>query len=363
MQVELAGAYEHLGHIQGRPVTSNLGKSDEALVTYRKALLIRTTMAAKAPDNVAVQGALVTCLQRMGATHRSMGDRKKTLELEESAMAIRKNILKLDPSNIKLKRDPATNCTTISLVFNQVGFKEKVMNARERAWQLSIEIAAAYPVDLSDQANLQAALGRLAGIQLVNGKPTEALRNFREVGKRDEGLLGKTPRNPQRKLNLAASYHGLAGTFENVHEFNESREFYRNALEIRKELLAEDPKDFQRSSLLGATYFRLGRVDVMAGRPDDARQGLLHTFDIRTNLMKSAGTHAGAVGEMAEVCMARGQLEAKTDAKKVLDWYNKAEALFAGLEVKGSLVSANQELRAQMHSEMKDASAAAAARR
>ena len=66
---------------------------------------------------------------------------------------------------------------------------------------------------------------------------------------------------------------------------------------------------------------------------------------------------------MAEVCMARGQLEAKTDAKKVLDWYNKAEALFAGLEVKGSLVSANQELRAQMHSEMKDASAAAAARR
>lgn len=320
-------------------------------------------MAAKASDDVTVQGALATCLQQIGAVHRSMGDMKQSLELEERALAIRKKSVKLAPSNMKLKRELATSYTTISLLFNQMGLNDQVMSARERAWQLSKEVADANPENLSDKADVQQALGRLAGIQLVNGKPAEALKNFREVVTLDEVLLEKTPRNPQRKLNLANSYHALAGGFEHVLQFNESREFYSKALAIRKELAAADPKDVHRASLLGATYFRLGRVDVMSGHLDEARPELLHSYDIRTNLLKSGGAVAGALGEMAEVCMALGQLEAKTDSKKAMDWYNKAEAIFADLEAKGSLVSANHALREQMHKDMKAASAAASARR
>ena len=348
LQIELADAYEHLGNMQGRPATANLGKADDALATYRKALLIRNSMASAAPKNIPIQMALATCLQRIGAIQRSMGDRKKSLELEQSALNIREKLLQSNPSSLEVKRDVATSYTTLSLGLTEMGDWDGVLKARLRALVLSREIATANPGDLSDLANMSACTLRLAGIQLKLKNNAEALRNYRGAVELDKQVLTKTPGSPQRKQNLAASYSGLGGALEDTGDLEGALDAFRKSLAIRTELSTADPKDWRAASLAAASYFRIGLVEITAGRLEQARTDLLRAYDIRTNLSQASPSNTGARAEIAEACAAVGRLEAKTDQKVALEWFNKADAIYAGLESKGQLSETSRDLRGKL---------------
>ena len=348
LQIELANAYEHLGNIQGRPATSNLGHADDALATYRKALLIRNSMAATAPNDVAIQSALATCLQRIGAMHRSMGDAKKSLELEQTALALREKLLLANPSNPEVKRDLATSYSTLASVFTEMGDWEEVLSKRQRALDLSKEIAQANPTATSDVANMSATMLRLAGIQLTHGSKPEALKNYRGAVEIDKQLLEKTPRNPQRKLNLAASYIGLGGALEDAGDLEGAREAFDKSLDIRQELSTADPKDWRTASLYATTHFRIGLLDLKRGHETEARTSLLRAYDIRTNLSEANPSNTGARAEIAESCTALGRLESPRDPKQALEWFNKAAAIYTALESKGQLSATSRNLREQL---------------
>ena len=348
LQIELANAYEHLGNIQGRPATSNLGHADEALATYRKALLIRNAMADAAPKDIAAQSALATCLQRIGAMHRSMGDSKKSLELEHKALEIRENLLKVNPSNLEVKRDVATSYSTLASAFTEMGRWDEVLEARKRALELSTEIANANPNASSDVANMSATKLRLAGIQLIHGSKPEALKNYRGAVEIDKQLLEKTPRNPQRKLNLAASYQGLGGALEDTGDLGGALAAFHEALEIRQELSTADPKDWRTASLYASTHYRIGLLELKRAQPDEARSSLLRAYDIRTNLSQSNPSNSGARAEIAEACTALGRIEVPTDPAKALEWYTKAAAIYSGLEAKGQMSATSRTLRDEL---------------
>src|SRR5207253_834457 len=101
------------------------------------------------------------------------------------------------------------------------------------------------------------------------------LKNYRAAIEIDRQLLELSPRNPQRKLNLAASYNGLGGALENSGDLDGALDAFRKSLEFRQELSTADPKDFRTASLYAASLARVGVVQLKAGHSEDARGSLL----------------------------------------------------------------------------------------
>ncbi|HKO56515.1 MAG TPA: serine/threonine-protein kinase, partial [Thermoanaerobaculia bacterium] len=66
LQMELAGAYQRVGDVQGLPYNANLGDTPGALISYRKALAIAEQVRAREPENEAVLRLLADLHDRAG---------------------------------------------------------------------------------------------------------------------------------------------------------------------------------------------------------------------------------------------------------------------------------------------------------
>ena len=348
LQLELAEAYEKVGNIQGRPISSNLGHPDQALASYRKSLLIRQSLAAAQPKDAATQALLATCLQRISGVHRQMGDYKKSLELEEKALAIRVGLLNADPANVEWKRDAASSYSTLASVFTQLGNWTEVLSVREKALAMFRQISDSNPKNSDDRANVSAAILRLAGIQLKLGNKAEALQNYKKAAEIDETLVEQDVGSAQRKLNLASSYFGLGGALSDVGDSSGALAAFEKSLALRRQLSAADPKDWRTASLHAATHFRIGLLHTKSGQATKARESLLRAYDIRLNLSQVNPSNSGARAEIAESCAALGDLIASTDRDQALDWYGKAKSIYAELEANGRLSAVSAQLREEL---------------
>ena len=348
LQLELAEAYEKVGNIQGRPISSNLGHPDEALASYRKSLLIRESLAGSKPIDALTQASLATCLQRIAGVHRQMGDYKKSLELEQRALAIRTGLMSADPSNLQWKRDAASSYSTLAAVHTQLGNWPEVLSVREKSLQMFRQVAEANPSDSDDLSNASAATLRLAGIQLKLGKKAEAMENYHQAITTDEKLVEGNPAVTQRRLNLASSYFGMGGALSDSGDVAGALAAFEKSLAIRRQLSTADPKDWRTASLYAATHFRIGLMLTKAGQTARARESLLRAYDIRLNLSNANPSNAGARAEIAEACAALGDLTALTDREQALDWYGKARTIYAELESKGQLSAVSAQLREEL---------------
>ena len=108
LQRELASAYERVGDVQGGFRSTNLGDIPGSLVSYRKALAIRTTVAASNPHDAAAQRELFFAHGKLGNALISTGDRAGGLEQERQIVTIAEKLSASDPSNFDNRRLLAT---------------------------------------------------------------------------------------------------------------------------------------------------------------------------------------------------------------------------------------------------------------
>ncbi len=72
LKIELAKAYLKIGDVQGRPYAANLGKTEDALVSYQKAVDILQNAAEKSPKKYELKRELVRAMTRLTALKARM---------------------------------------------------------------------------------------------------------------------------------------------------------------------------------------------------------------------------------------------------------------------------------------------------
>jgi len=73
LKLELAKAYEKIGDVQGRPYAANLGKSEDALVSYQKAVDVLKNASERSPKEFELKRELVRALIRLIALKARLG--------------------------------------------------------------------------------------------------------------------------------------------------------------------------------------------------------------------------------------------------------------------------------------------------
>ena len=112
LQRDLAAAYERVGDIQGRPNTANLGRLDDALASYRKALAIRRQLTPDGGDTP-LHAAIAANLHRIGEVLWWNGETRSALEHFEEGRQLRLRLVEDEPGIWEHRLDLAASWEAI----------------------------------------------------------------------------------------------------------------------------------------------------------------------------------------------------------------------------------------------------------
>ena len=312
LQRELAAAYLKVGDVQGRPYTSNLGQSDGALASYRKAVTILDHLSAGAPSDKEVISELATAHERIGNIQLRKGDFADALAQNQKALAMRQTLLSGDPSSrtyrsvvadsylfvgdatqvscreadclqraLDMQRQALEiretlyrenpvdleNQRAVAQAHTRVGFrmsqlfsmtKDKQYLAQwlqndEAALTIRKDLAAADSTNAIDRRNFADQLMLTGSAQLANGDVDAAFRAFRSSLDVFKVLSAADPTNSEARTDISNVYSRLAKAYEQTNNETEARKNYDAALNIISQLLAEDPANEEELSV-GAAF-------------------------------------------------------------------------------------------------------------
>jgi serine/threonine protein kinase len=203
-----------------------LGLQEEALATYRQALVLVEQLAAASPSDSKLQAALATCYTRIGFTLRTRGNSAQALAPYERAREIQEKLAREDPADPHLQE-------TFSWTLSNIGVIEQ-------------------------------DLGRLAeAIQLH--EHTIAIHN---------GLVKMHPTNPRYRSDLAWCWRYLCMAHFTRGDSASALELAERAAVVHEELVAAHREDVEFRWRLARCLDEVGRIRTRSGRPADAAGSL-----------------------------------------------------------------------------------------
>jgi serine/threonine protein kinase/tetratricopeptide (TPR) repeat protein len=201
---ELANAYKKVSDAQGAPGQPNLGRVDDGLRNFQKAIEFERRASALNP---AYTASLATMQSRLAYEEMLSGHLPQARENLEAAAALLNRLRAAKPE------DPDLLALATSVAMSQGDLKEYEGHSRERlpflqqAHQTAVECAQVRPSN-DARRGLHLVSGLLATALADNERYDEALGVLREAEPIIDALLAEQPQNPTflRQKMAAAGY-------------------------------------------------------------------------------------------------------------------------------------------------------------
>jgi non-specific serine/threonine protein kinase/serine/threonine-protein kinase len=333
---ELAAAYERIGHVQGVRSEPNLGKTQAALDSLKKALAIREKLAAMNPSNASDRSALAAIYGSFGnILQQQTGDYQGGLEYVRKSVAIREAIAAANPSDVRARVGVAIGYHSLADALLGVEDFSQSMESHRRELAIFQEVAKANPTSETYQRNLALGYKYLGGAQIHAGQLTEALQNYQAALDIDEALSAAKP-TPQARIGVSFDLSDIGLIYGRRNAPARALDYFSKALGIREELSRGDPKDAHVQQALATAHQRVGSTLVQLGRRLDALDHFQKMLQIREALARS---DPAKQGDLAEACTDFGRAllnlgnaaqpaspGALKDYSDALRWFRKAAA-------------------------------------
>lgn len=308
LEMELAGAYQRIGDVQGLPYRPNLGDGGAALTSYRKAQALAERVGARDQENEDARALVADLRDRAGLVEQRALDFGGALRDHAAALAIRERLAGRSPvrelarartwvaigdciylsSGLKPVKHGAT--TARGAYETALRILEKVPPAGPHRRDLLMESGRAHQrlggyftgSFEHDQtralAHHQAALRALEERSRLDPSDATARRNYADhlvmmatlqnrTGDGDAAAAGTTralavlqelaaadPDNVEAQLDLAFAHEQLGYAQEIRGRWRESAAAVEKALRIRERLAAADPKNREIRRGLAGLY-------------------------------------------------------------------------------------------------------------
>jgi len=330
LQVEVAAAYIRVGDVQGRPYAPNLGQTEAALASYRKALSILEPIVASRPVDAPARRQLANAHERIGLVQlrkfqfdQATGSQRQALamreqlstqnpadagirgELAESrmnfgdalqatcftgrgvtecllsalesqrqALAMFQELSRAHPDDVQLRRDIASVDMKIAfrlrdLAVNQhdVRLQRQSLESHHRAMQIREEIVAADPTNVRDRRNAADQRMLLADAQMTAGDLTSALAGYRRSTATFQSLVEIDPVNAEARRDLSFAHQKMGLALAKSGANAAALDSYRAAMACAKQLLADDPNGEDRQTLNSANERAATTAEAMGNFP------------------------------------------------------------------------------------------------
>jgi tetratricopeptide (TPR) repeat protein len=298
LQMELAGAYERVGDVQGMPYRPNLGDTAGALASYHKALSLAGPLREAEPENAPAARLLADVHDRIGWIEQRRLRFRSALQHHEAARELREAL----PSRT-IADDLAAARTWVaigdclylstSLTPVQRGKPTTVRGAYETAVRIVERVPPRGPHRKDLLTEIGRAHQRLGGYftgAMEHDEPLamqhhEAARRAIEERAALDPSDGVARRNYADHLVMMATLHNRMG--DGAAALGRTS----RALVILKELAAADPNNVEAQHDLAFCYEQTGAACLDLQRWSDARAALEQALAIRTRLIAADPTN------------------------------------------------------------------------
>lgn len=285
LQRELATAYKKVGDVQGNPYNANLGDSDGALASYRKALAISETLSGADPTNVRDRRDLVEMYMSVADLLWAKGENAGSLDTYRKALTIREALSAADPSNTNDRNQLARNYYFIGQALLKKGDVAGALESYRKALTIAEALEAADPANKKARQIAAVSYLKIADTLALKDDHASALENHRKALSLQQVLTAADPANATLRRQVAIFIGRVGEDQREVGDFVGAIESERQALAIQKQLADADPTNAQIRADLASTYTDIGETFLRMNRSEAALENLNRAAAVLTELL------------------------------------------------------------------------------
>ncbi|MCA9251864.1 MAG: protein kinase [Phycisphaerae bacterium] len=296
---DLVGAYLRIGQMQGHPHHVNVGDTEGALASYRKALELAQDAAERWPDNPTAQRDLGLGHEAVASLHIALG-RLENVEAHLRKYAeIAEQLKNAFPPAHAARRDPGLAHNKLGRLYENQGDLVKAQAEYKKSYEARLLLANDQPEYKMFQMDLAKSQSKLGDIHLRLGELDEALKWFRESHAMRERYV-EGSRNEADAVRTLSLTHGRIGqALLSLGRYEEARtefEAYRN---LRQGLVKSNPGDARAKRDLAVAHYRLGEFNKQIGNYEQAANAFGQFVGILEELSNESTNDARALTDLA----------------------------------------------------------------
>lgn len=260
LQREMAEAYERVAELQGNPLTPNLGDTQGALSSYRKALVIRESLSRTDPGNLRLRRDLADLYGEISDILITSGDTAGAVAHSRQAVGIYEALALHYAGDTGFQNQLIVSTYKHAYQLQKEGDIAGSLIAYERAATLSRRLIEAKPGDMAGQIHLATSLDGIGDIFRQKGNTDGALENRRKVLIIREALVKGDPNNAHYRRQLGFAHHNLGLSLTEAGFLMPALEHFRSELSLFESLRIADPKDAQAQRNVSLAHIQIGNV-------------------------------------------------------------------------------------------------------
>jgi eukaryotic-like serine/threonine-protein kinase len=312
------------------------GKMSQALKSYQQALLIHQRLVRLLPNNAEVESDLAQIDQKLGMIAEGQANLAEADRNYQEALAIRSKLLKEAPNQPERLHG-------LFLITEKIGFlaaEKGDAGGAEDLYRKAIDlgeqsISQNLAIERSIREDLSLVYLRLCQVSLAKGDFKDALHGAQKSLDIRRELVSQNPNNTVYERDLGITLEKIGEILSQQGNWNEAMNKFQECLAIREKLAAQDPKNMHWQEDLALSYEDLGRVLQSRGQIEKAVANFQNCLTIREYLAQLDKTNAEqqrnlyiSYFEIGEPLLNRGSLEeALASYQRALEICQKLAAL------------------------------------
>ncbi len=275
LRVDMALAYGKIGKL-----TEGIDGAAQSLSSHRDACRLLQEVAVADASRVEYRQHWGEALNGLALACYRAGELAEARQAIDASIAIREQLVEIDPNNAKYRGDLALSFTNLGLLLLRDG---KDTSAAKKlfddAMTIQRQLIDGDPNDAENLANLAATQNNLVAVY-GGSDPSSALDACRRAVEFMSRARDARPRDVDYQSRLATMLSNLGALEANSSNFDAATAAYQRAIDLQRRLhdAAKENKTFRRD--LAVSYNNLGLLQTRLRRPDEAERSFLEALDL-----------------------------------------------------------------------------------
>jgi serine/threonine protein kinase/tetratricopeptide (TPR) repeat protein len=266
---ELAKGYLRLGDVQGNAGAANLGNTENAMQSYRKAADLFAELARQFPQDREISKELGNAYRSLGYGYADLRKPAEAYSAFQNAVRLSEAEVAAHPGDVGAHRTQAVNSYAIGTLLAQEKYYPEAIAAFQSALGVFEKIAAA-PASNREALRAVALCHKRLGAMYSFTNVQQAVTSYEAARVLDERIVKSNPDDGSARLDLSFTYSDLGEMLRRLGRLTEASDSVGKALAIRLKEAAADPDNARANIAVAMSYLGLGNIRESERKPAQA---------------------------------------------------------------------------------------------
>lgn len=343
---ELATAYERVGDVQGNAYFANLGDTQGAMESYRRAMQLRLQMASLGRTPMIYTHDLMQSYSKLADVNEAIGRNAEAEKLQNDGLALYSKIN--TPNQQELEA-----AARLHLHRGDVRDKQGKLREALTDYHAAARLLDRSPVDPKHMDLLATANRRLGERLPATGDRAQAYERLRTSLEMMEHVVRQEPSNSVYQRNLMTSRMALGSLQLQDDRFDEALQQFDRSREMAELLAKADTRNVRARSDLAAAYSRIGDAHAFRKKHREALPHYQHALAAAEEAARMDSGNLRYQRDVAYYTLNIGNAAAELpDYQQAIRWLEQGSKLVEDLIRRDSSDQDNYWLQAQAYRDL-----------